>query len=156
MIKVLRAAVLAVVLGVLSSAVASAAPYETPFFRINMPDNWTLLQTEDLNYLDIAVFVNAKRDTTVECIVGGGDRLTLQLVAECYAEQYNAKKPISVGKDVASFNYTTFEGLPGSARIVLANDAFLVTTIGGDQTEGHKFLRNLEAVAPYEAFALVK
>ena len=64
----------------------------------------------------------------------------LNTIAESFAEQYKAHEKPVYKDDVAYFNYTTYEGDDGSARIMVQDGQFIVATMSGDLHRSRVFL----------------
>ena len=100
---------------------------------------YSIEQTEPAG-LNIIVFTSKAHDAVVTLVQGSAGDSDLNTIAESFAEQYKAHEKPVYKDDVAYFNYTTYEGDDGSARIMVQDGQFIVATMSGDLHRSRVFL----------------
>lgn len=122
---------------------AQAEVLNLPYYSVDLPKKWKMLQHSDVAGVSIAVFSTSQQDVIVTLAAAPNDGSDLNTVASVFAQQYRAKGNVQYGKQYASFRYENYEGIDSIAYVAVDAEAYMVTTISGSQSKARAFLKTV-------------
>lgn len=115
--------------------------YSCEYFTVNLPNTWTVyLPPSERQGTINALFGSNNENVTVTIIVIPSANIELNLVAEMFADQFNATKKPSLKNGQYIFSFTK-NNRAGNVWIAKEDNAIMVTAVIGDQKEGLDFLK---------------
>ena len=133
------------------SCPALAETVSNEFYKVNVPESWEMLQSNNQSGICINVYATATRDASVTTAIASAGSADMTLIAENFAEQYGANEPPVIKENHASFSYENFEGVDSTAYMALQNGQYIIVSISGDLAKGKAFLKEFRS-EKYPAF----
>ena len=125
------------------------------FYHVDLPESWDMIQSNDESGIYINVYTTVTKDATLTTAISSAGNADMQLIAESFAEQYDASDPPVIKENHATFTYENFEGMDCTAYMALQSGQYIIITIAGDQAKGKAFLKEFES-EKYPAFFAFK
>lgn len=115
--------------------------YYCQYYTVNLPADWQAILPPTENFGQVsAVFSKNGQNPSVTMTIAEHGSVPLKTIAEMFAEQFKAPKPPVLKKGQYIFSYTQND-VPNQVWVSTDGPLFMITAIGGNQTEGLNFLK---------------
>lgn len=122
---------------------ASAALEQFNDYSVDLPEGW-IVQRDGITMAFVAPDRSAIMMVTVESTAHMmAEGVTVESLAEAYAEELKGSKPKKVESDYYSFTFTSPDGLPSEASVVVSGRRFYLITISGKHKDLAKMVESV-------------
>ena len=137
-----------VIAALLFSLPAFSAIQQFNDYSVDLPEGWTV-QRDGITMAFLAPDKSAIMMVTVESTAHMmSEGVTVEDLAEAYAEELKGSKPKMVEPDYYSFTFSSPDGLPSEASIVVSGRRFYLITISGKHKDLAKMVESVLVSIP--------
>jgi hypothetical protein len=116
---------------VLTASVAQAALQQFPDFSVDLPKDWSVSR-DSLTTLFLAPDKSATLTVTVESTAHmANEGVSVEELVEAWADKLHGTRPVQEEPNCYSFTFTSPQGLPAEASVVVSGRRFYLITISG-------------------------
>lgn len=117
-------------------------------YSVDLPEGWTV-KRDGITMAFVAPDKSAIMMVTVESTAHMmTEGVTVEALAEAYAEELKGSKPKMVEPDYYSFTFSSPDGLPSEASIVVSGRRFYLITISGKHKDLAKMVESVLVSIP--------
>ena len=117
-------------------------------YSIDLPDGWSVTR-DGITMAFVAPDKSAVMMVTVESTAHMiSEGVSVEELAEAYAEELKGSKPKMVEPDYYSFTFTSPDGLPSEASIVVSGRRFYLISISGKHKDLAKMVESVLVSIP--------